>query len=261
MTVTIISDCLDANAAGRQTTRISSLLKCPSYFIGVSDSLEAAGNLIDALDAMGEGPGAVLVNIAPRNGRAKKRNNGSPFGYFWYGGILVAATVDGLTLSLVKKLGLTDSVELLDVQKNVEEMMSNNFLGEQFKNQIVNTQFRSYHFLPRVVTYLLRGGDLTSNTFNIEVIPDAPEAVWWVDNFGNCKTTILPQEVGFSSGESLLTKKGKIPCFSRLKEVPDNASAIIIGSSGIGEQRFLEIVKQGGSAAEQFGISNGDSVF
>ncbi|MBD3208584.1 MAG: hypothetical protein GF370_03970 [Candidatus Nealsonbacteria bacterium] len=259
MTITIVSDCLDANAAGRQTARISSLLNCPSYFIGVSNSLEAAGNLIDALDAMREG--AVLVNIAPRNGRAKKRKNGSPFGYFWYGDILVAATVDGLTLSLVKKLEITNSVEFLDVEKNVEEMVSNKFLEEEFKGQIVNTQFRSYHFLPRVVACLLKGGNLTSNTFSIGGIPDAPEAVWWVDNFGNCKTTILPQEVGFNSGKFLLTKKGKMSCFSRLKEVPDNASAIIIGSSGIGEQRFLEIVKQGGSAAEQFGISSGESVF
>ncbi|MBI1839007.1 MAG: hypothetical protein HYR95_01760, partial [Candidatus Colwellbacteria bacterium] len=103
MNITIINDCRDANAAGRQAARAATLLGGTVAFIGVTNDLEASGNLIDALDAIEGKGGIVLVNVAPRNGTAKKWENGTPFGYFWYKETLVLASVDGLTLSLVKK--------------------------------------------------------------------------------------------------------------------------------------------------------------
>ena len=84
-------------------------------FIGISSDLEASGNIIDTLDAYGDLPGVILVNIAPRNGKAKKWKNGTPFGYFWYKKILVISSVDGLTLSLVKKLNLVKTINVLDI--------------------------------------------------------------------------------------------------------------------------------------------------
>jgi len=115
MNITIINDCRDANAAGRQITRTTSLLGDSASFIGVSGDLEAAGNIIDALDALEERPGIILANVAPRNGKAKKWANGTPFSYFRYKKVLILASVDGLTLSLVKKFKLTQSVTILDI--------------------------------------------------------------------------------------------------------------------------------------------------
>ncbi len=54
MNITIINDCRDANAIGRQTARTSSLLNGPVSFIGVASDIQAAGNIIDILDALEE---------------------------------------------------------------------------------------------------------------------------------------------------------------------------------------------------------------
>lgn len=72
MNIIIINDCRDANAVGRQIARTGSLLNNPVSFIGVTSDIEAAGNIIDVLDAYGEHPGIILANVASRNGKAKK---------------------------------------------------------------------------------------------------------------------------------------------------------------------------------------------
>lgn len=72
MNTTIINDCWDQNATGRQVSRANALLSGPTTFVGVKNHFEAAGNLIDSLDAFNGTPGVILMNIAPRNGDAKK---------------------------------------------------------------------------------------------------------------------------------------------------------------------------------------------
>lgn len=240
MFCTVINDCRDANAAGRQTTRVAALLGWPIAFIGAQSDLEAGGNLVDALDA-GEGrKGVILVNIAPRSGKAKKWRNGTPFGYFWYKETLVVASVDGFTLSLAKKLGILRDLRILEIPP-----------------EYAKSQFRSFEFLPRVAQALLKGEFLESRNFLWAEVPEAPKAVWWVDNFGNCKTTLLSQDVGFQVGHLVKTKIGEPPCFESLKDVPDGVTGFVIGSSGLKDQRFLEIVIQGRSAAQDLRISSG----
>ena len=90
-------------------------------------------------------------------------------------------------------------------------------------------------------------------------IPDAPPAIWWIDNFGNCKTTLLYKDV--KNGAPFSAKFNKLPYFARLKDVPDKAPALISGSSGLGEKRFLEVVVQGGSAEKEFDTSVGETIF
>lgn len=261
MVITIINDCQDSNAAGRQIARTISLFGSPVSFIGVQNELEAAGNLIDALDAVEGREGIVLANVAPRHKQAKKWTNGSPFGYFRFKKNLIISTVDGLTLSLAKKLRLFEFANVLDMPAVLEKMISQKFLPAESKNNIVNSQFRSYDFLPRAAFYLLKNKDIESEKLNARGIPDAPKAIWWVDNFGNCKTTLLPEEISFKPASSILTKIGKLNCFPRLKDVPAGKPALIVGSSGLGEKRFLEIVIKGASAAKLFNLTSGKEVF
>ncbi len=94
---------------------------------------------------------------------------------------------------------------------------------------------------------------------NIKDIPDAPPMIWWIDNFGNCKTTLLCDDI--KDGTLLSTKFNKLSRFARLKDVPDKTPALISGSSGLGEKRFLEIVVQGGSAEKELKISVGETIF
>jgi hypothetical protein len=243
MFCTIINDCRDANAAGRQITRVTSLLSCPTNLIGVQNDLESAGNLVDVLDAAEGGRGVVLVNVAPRNGMGKKWQNGTPFGYFWHKETLVLASVDGYTLSLAKKLGVMQNFRILETPA-----------------EYAKSQFRSFEFLPRAAKALLSGEKLAENEFDISEIPEAPKAVWWVDNFGNCKTTVLLEEINLEVGQAVGIKFGKLICFESLKDVSDGEVGLVIGSSGLADRRFLEIMKQGSSAAEELNISSGDVV-
>jgi hypothetical protein len=257
MIATIINDCRDDNAAGRQTTRVSAILQCPVNFIGVSSEIEAAGNLIDTLDALEERQGVILVNVAPRHTKAKRWKNGSPFGYFHYKNALIISTIDGLSLSLVKKFKLTGAIHSMDIPRVVEILLEKKYISAQQKDYITNTQFRSFDFLPRIAEYLIKEKEIESEIIPIEEILDMPETIWWVDVFGNCKTTILENELA----DKNISLKGKqLPYYTRLKDVPDKAPALIVGSSGLGQKRFLEIVVQGGSASTQLNLSIGNKL-
>lgn len=246
-TITIINDCRDENAKGRQTSRVFSLFGITPNFVGVKNDVEAAGNLIDVLDAIGDGEAVVMVNVAPRNGKAKKWKNGTPFGYFKYKNTLVVSTVDGFTLSLVKKLGLVESIKILDIPKALEEMIQD----DDEKKKITETQFRSYEFVPLVAYYLYKNGNISgTETYYMSEVNDIGSVVWWVDSFGNCKTALLKDEV----------KDNEMNFYSHLRDVPDSEIALVLGSSGIGSTRFIEIMKQGDSAANALNLESGSGV-
>lgn len=250
MNITIINDCRDDNAKGRQLAKVASLFGQTANFIGVSNELEAAGNIIDLLDATGDGEAIILVNVAPRQGLAKKHYNGTPFGYFWYKNILVVSTIDGLVLSLVKKLNIIDYFFVLDIPETLEILIEHQSLSIHVKDHIQNSQFRSFDYLPRIAQYLAKYKEIKSKKVSVNTLENAPDAIWWVDNFGNCKTTLL----------GIKEYKGKLPYYSGLKDVPDGKAAIITGSSGLENKRFLEIVVQGGNAADFFNLHSGDKI-
>ncbi|MBI4224944.1 MAG: SAM-dependent chlorinase/fluorinase [Candidatus Sungbacteria bacterium] len=274
MFLTIINDSRDQNAFGRQATRAMSLFGCAVATVGVADDLEAAGNLVDALDAAEEREGVVLVNVAPRQKNGKKldhgsvgfsttevahKENGSPFGYFYYGKTLVVSSIDGVTLSLIKKLGITDRINVLDIAATGKALAERGVVNSAIVERMKTTQFRSYEFLPRVAHWIVSGQPVVSVEQPVEA-PDAPKAVWWVDSFGNVKTTLSSDDISFADGKEVQTLFGSLPCFTSLKDVPDGAAAIVIGSSGISNKRFLEIVVQGQSASERFGLVSGSKV-
>lgn len=245
---------------GRQATRISTLFGFSPSLVAINNysELEAAGNIIDVLDASDGQTGVLLVNSAPRH--KKKWPNGTPFGYFYYKRTLVVTTIDGLCLSLVKKLGLVDEIMLTDVPTVVDHMIKEGHLDPHLRDTIAKSQFRSFDYMPRLAKWIMDGLDVPAEKFLISDVEDAPNSVWWVDNFGNCKTTLLPDEAGFEAGKVLKTKFGDIKCYVQLRDVPVGEAAITIGSSGIDKKRFLEVIVQGKSAAEHFKINVGSEV-
>ncbi len=256
MHVTIINDCRDENAKGRQCARVAALFDAPVSFVGVVNDLEAAGNLIDILDTLGDAKGVVLVNVAPRNGSSRKWGNGTPFGYFRHKNVLVLASIEGATLSLVKKLKLAEEIQVLDIPTAVAYMAKAGALSPELEEHIANTQFRSLEFLPRAAHFLATAGDLPATPAVILEFPDAPRAVWFVDNFGNAKTTLLRSDIEIENG-AIKTAFGTLPSYAQLKDVKDGELACVFGSSGIGEHRFLELMLQGGSAAQKLEIVSG----
>lgn len=250
MFVTVINDCRDANALVRQSIRLQAAFGCGVSAAGVENDLEAAGNLIDALDAARGAEGFILVNVAPRNGRARRWSNGSPFCMFSYGSTTVLSSVDGRTLSLAKRLGALTDVRLLDLPRVLFWAAGRRRITKEEVARIERTQFRSFEFLPLCATWTAEGEELPSEPLDTALVEEAPDAVWWVDNFGNCKTTVPAREAGnapLAIGDALA------PRHARLKDVPDGALACVVGSSGLGQDRFLEIVVQGGDAAGRLG--------
>jgi hypothetical protein len=267
MFVSIITDCSDSNALGRNMTRAASLFGFPPIpmaidndFEAMSD-LEAGGHLIDTLDAGLGNDGVILVNKAPRSGKAKKWSNGTPFGYFWYKKTLVVSSVDGYTLSLVKKFKLVESINVFDIPTVMDAVVNKGYLTREQSDYIVTTQFRSFEFLPRVAKWIFDRIEIPSESLSINEVPDTPNAVWFADVFGNLKTTLLPQDIGFEVGKKINFESfGEIICYNRLKDVPNGETGLIIGSSGLDAIRFLEIVIQGHSAKAKFNCKIGQEL-
>ncbi len=263
MYVTIINDCSDPGTMNRQVVRAATFF--PSTHIspvavGAYADLEASGLIIDTIDGAMDEPGIILANVAPRHGKAKKWENGTPFGHIKYKDTHIFATVDGATLSLISKYGLATEIEVYDIPTVLDATIRAGKLAEHLRAPITKTQFRSYEFLPRVAKWVMDGEDIPSETHPLSDFLPAPLAVWYVDNFGNCKTTAWAEDINHQAGQEIETSWGKIKCYDRLKDVPNGEPGIIIGSSGYRDKRFIEIVVQGKSAAERFGIKVGDKI-
>ena len=261
MYVTIINDCADPGTMNRQVVRAATLFPATHISpvaVGAYADLEASGMIIDTIDGAMDEPGIILANVAPRHGKAKQWPNGTPFGHIKYQNTHIFATVDGATLSLVHKYGLAKNIEVYDIPTVLDAMIKQGKLTPKLRDPIINTQFRSYEFLPRIAKWYL---DKEIIPFTLHPLSDflpSPLAVWYVDNFGNCKTTAWQQDLGHQAGKTLMTPWGKLQCYDRLKDVPNGKAGLIVGSSGYQDKRFLEIVLQGKSAAAHFGIKVGD---
>ena len=268
--IIIINDCQDQNERGRQLTKYSCLFPGVNVnFIGVNSNLnsqstlEAGGCLIDVLDASGGQSGLVALNSAPRGVKEVEDYNGSPFCYFKYKDTLVTSTVRGYSLSFVKKFGIVDDINVLDEKEVLSFALSHNLLDEDQNNIIANTQFRSLNFQPIVANWLVEGVKLPSTTKSINTVPDLPDAIWYTDSFGNAKTTLTKNDLDdIKIGEAIKTNFGELKYYNRLKDLDTSETALYEGSSGIRNQRFLEIAKQNttGSVKAALGIKVGDNI-
>jgi len=259
MFTTIINDSRDDNARARQTSRVGSLMNTSLSFVGVDSDLEAGMQLIDILDATSGREGLILVNIAPRGGHTTKWENGTPFAYFWYNQTLIISSIDGYALSAIKKLNLADKVNLLDIHEVSEIMQKNNFISKDEASRIPFSQFRSFDFIPRAGVFMAQGNHLPSTPYELKDVPDLPPAIWNIDSFGNCKTTLAADEL--SKEKSVSTRYGNLPHYNKLRDVPDETTAVVKGSSGIYDTRFLEILTQRKNFAKTSGAKIGDDIF
>ncbi len=259
--ITYISDCRDDNTQGRLKTRVGTLFPGHStVFVGVGTDREAAINLVDVIDAYDGNPGIILANVARREGhdRKQKWENGTPFGHFKFHNLDIFTTIDGYILSLLEKVsGEKISVNIYDIPSVVPHMS----LDAKTQDRIIHTQFRSFDYLPRLAAQIMNAVELPVTEVFTDV-PAMPLEVCWVDSFGNLKTNILPEEIDFAVGRKIVlrvsnNKQLLLPCFNRLKDIPDGTAGLTIGSSGMEHQRFIEIMQQGKSAAYTLGMGSG----
>lgn len=269
---TIITDCSDGSARTRQELRFNELFGVRPTFLGVGSygPVEAAGTLIDQLDVLENFPLAdkgrskiVLVNVAPRGAHIKRKwDNGTPFCYFRMGNTLVFSTFEDSCLSLARDFGITDKVELFDIPTVMAAAVEWGDLTTEQAAKITNTQFRSLEFLPLVAYWVWQGKPVPSSTESLAELASVKGLVWYVDNFDNVKTTLLPADIAFEEGKKVTLANGaEAICYKRLADVPDGVTALTIGSSGYSADRFLEVVIGGrGKAASVHGCTIGQPV-
>ncbi|WP_202869225.1 hypothetical protein [Kribbella antibiotica] len=239
--ITYLTDCYDGNARARLSTRIGALFgQSPTIIAldGPDPESFAALTLLDCLRSTEglSGPTITLLNIAPRDGNWP---NGVPFCFFRYGEHLVASTFNPRALALVRReLGITE-VQVTDIAEVLAAVDFDPIQAER----IINTQFRSLWYLPLLARWVADHRAIPSTTTPIPVLPDEGPLVTVIDNFGNCKLDRAPEEL----------KLAGIPRYPHLTAVPRNQPGLIPGSSDV-----AELVVRGGSAAEYFGLRQGD---
>jgi len=273
----IITDCYDDNARGRQQTRFMGLFGVMPTFLSVTaptshleaGGIQATGHLIDQLDAALSlpkshqgGKTVILMNVATRGEDVRKRwNNGTPFCYAWVGDVLVASTFDGPGLGLARDMGLITEVNVMDIPTVMKAAMEWGELTEAEAYRIEHTQFRSYEFLPLAARWIYEGRDVPAEKHNLEHINSMAGHIWFIDNFGNAKTSLLPEQIGFEEGKEFKLASGKTAvCHRRLADVPHGTVALTVGSSGYQDRRFIEIAIQRGNAAKTLELAIGDEV-
>jgi hypothetical protein len=270
-----LTDCADPNAQHRLCGRISALFGAAPTLFGVggpAPDLEAALTLLDTLKSATELlgcqalPSIFLVNVAPR-GDTSTWPNGTPFCYFWYEGHLVVSTLEGRTLSLVRRYLGVKTVKLVDIPTVMKAALDWTTLTEADVDKVANTQFRSLWFVPLLARWVWDGQDVPHDEHPLSEMELGP-VVAYVDSFGNCKIVADPATVTFVEGQELAVRHGQegqqapftesVRCDQRLADVPLGHPALVIGSSAGG---FVELVVQRGNASKRFGLGVGDWVF
>jgi len=262
MQITIINDCQDQNAKLRQVSRTGSYFKNASVdCFGVNSELEAAGFLLDAIDSFEGREGVILANVAPRNGSAHKWKNGTPFGYFWHKKTLIVTTIDGIILSLANKYDIIGKLYILEI-KDVLDSIKKRELSDDVKSRIIASQFRSFDFLPRAAYWIKNKKTFAKKEFDISQIPNLGGKIWFIDNFGNSKTTIDSKEVLDKENVKIRINGNSLNLkfYKCLRDLRDGETGLVRGSSGIYNNRFLEIMTQGKNTANALNIKTGDDI-
>ena len=278
-----LTDCTDPNAVARQSARLAALFgRTPAVLplCGTDPEGAAALTLLDVLHSTellgGAGePTVILVNIAPRDGHWP---NGVPFCYFRVREHLVISTLNRRVLEPLHRYLGVEAVEVTDVREVLEAAAAGwaEFTPTQV-DEIARTQFRSLWYVPLLARWLVDARSVPSRTEALvseetsgfagvgnETYAASSARVAIVDNFGNCKLNLPAEELpGYSAAGTVTVfdrvshTAREVSCYPRLVDVPRNEPGIITGSSGYG---FAELVVRGGSAAQLFGLNQGDAL-
>lgn len=240
----LITDCIDSNAVARQELHAQILFPGIAPTItGVHDVVALAGNIIDLVSVARhtDARGIILGNRAPRAHVQNKYDNGAPFVYAWCGDVLLVVTYSEELHAILKEFLDIDTWYL--PSDDMREKINESYHVDP------TTQFRSLFYAPCLAHYVMNHADEEGTPIEHDTLPDVhPWSVWHIDNFGNLKTLATMDDYEASA---LSINGAVVPVVKRLKDAPDNHLVVIEGSSGIDSKKFLEVVVQGGSAAER----------
>jgi hypothetical protein len=257
----IITDCVDSEATLRQQVMGQQVHGILPSIAHIRSGIAAAGHLISTVDVgradrqCAQREGYIIVNYAPRK-EDDENANGSPFGYVRIGRTHVLSTLGDCELSLVHQLDLASVVQVVDLDATALWAWKKGLIDSSEKAFIMEGQFRSLYFAQPALGWLKDNRDLRQQVTRVHLISDfapaVPPCVWHVDDFGNCKTTMLdPAEIS-------RTRFSHLPFSKRLALAPDDHTPVwVVGSSGLRDKRFLELVVKNGRASDVLDLKIG----
>lgn len=183
-----------------------------------------------------------FVNTAPRKDDPKAREKcaGEALVYFRLkNGVEGVCVNSGYSLSFVK-----DSAEEIRLLEAASD----------------GSQFRSRDVFPQAFGEVMHGNNEIKGKDITDQIPDPEEdVVAFTDGYGNLKCSIDPRKMREHKGKHIKIYINRLPIFAKIADgifgVEDGEFCVSEGSSGWVKsdgthQRFTEIVRRGGNAAE-----------
>ncbi len=190
--------------------------------------------------ALGDHPKGMFIysNTAPRKDKkqARKDNEGEGFLYAKLeNGIEIMAVNSGYCFSFIKPY--------------IKELKTVNVANK-------GSQFRSRDFYPKGVANHVNGKMVLGTNINPNRIPAIPEyQIVWIDGYGNIKTTIRASTTKLEPGTKIKIQINKVTrtalVVGGIFSVAEGELSFSPGSSGH-EDRFMELILRGGSAAQLF---------
>ncbi len=189
-----------------------------------------------------------FVNTAPRHDSAKPRRNSAGEGLAYMrldNGVRILGVNSGHSLSFVKDAAV--EIRTVDV-----------------KNE--GSQFRSRDFYPQMIRELVDENYKRITKVKPKVPDFPPNAVGFVDGYGNIKCTIDPERLDKFMGKFVSVEINGARHFVKVGksifDVPDGYLCMARGSSGWplaggGKRAFAEIIRRSGSAAADFNHPRG----
>ncbi len=271
MRIDYFSDCIspnptdDINSYERIYRRLESLFQKAKIKLIHTPNAGDTGTIhqiIDNADAVRYGKNyqyVVFCNAAPRgkNGDA----NGAPFCYATIGNTLIIGHLE--TFFPLVNTGIIREIKKVDVLD-----VCTRFLSDEAE-RIAKSQFRGFDFLPLLAKWILDGKMVPSKSIILEKRKEY--RIWYNDVFANSKTTILYEDMPkFQNGDLVKLRSGgksfELPCYHSLAEAPnldavgEKTLALVKGSSGIFDKRFMEVIEKGGRAAERVAFQKGSQL-
>jgi len=257
--LSFFTDCSDNNAKARVHAHLSHQLKKYNFDIAVygeKNVQDIAFNIFSLVSFWRENniKGNIVVgNYAPRT---DNHPNGAPFLLTIINDNYVIGNPD--TFYTLKKIGLLGTLPVveIDILKTLEL-----YFPEEESLNLSQSQFRSMKVLPLIIYLIVNEKKIETVKYSFPLVNFKSAEVVFVDNFGNVKTSMKKEEFVINKGMKNFIKigdyQGLIPrYYSHLSDIPKGFHGFVIS----GSNDLVELVVNGGSAAEFYNIKVGDII-
>jgi hypothetical protein len=253
------TDCSDNNAKARVFAHLSEQLKKFNFDIAVYGEKNVGDIAFDLYSIVSfwkekNIKGNIVVgNYAPRS---ENYPNGAPFLLTMINQNYVIGNPE--TFYILKKIGLLNMLPVVEI--NILNTLELYFPEEESLN-LSQSQFRSLEVLPLLIYLIVNEKKIITKKYEFPIVAFSGSEIIFIDNFGNVKTSIKSHNFislkGLNTNLKIGDFEGQSPSYYwKLSDVPKGRAGFVVS----GSNDLVELVVNGGSAAEFYNIKVGDKI-